>query len=84
MGYMNDEKLAKRRFVQEELTAVLHAATNGCVGECWYECDGVTETVKVSYRPALREEEVITVNVTGDSRWSVTKDVMKAVAKRFE
>ncbi|MBQ9004086.1 MAG: hypothetical protein IJ087_19760 [Eggerthellaceae bacterium] len=84
MAYMNDEKLTKQRFVQEELTGMLHSATNGCVGECWYEFDGANELVRVSYRPDPKTSEVITVNVTADSRWAIAKDVMRAVAKRFE
>lgn len=84
MAYMNDEKLRKSRFVQEELTAMLYRATGGFIKECRYKFDGVCEIVHVTTAPATFKTDTFAVNVTADSLWAIAKDVMKAVAERYE
>lgn len=86
MAYMTDEKIAKKNFIENELQAMLHAATMGCAGRLSYGLDHDTaeEYVIVRWRPDAKTAESFLVNVTGDSRWAIAKDVMKAVAKRFE
>lgn len=69
----------KGRFVCLELTDMLKAATHGVVSECMFERDDAQETVHV-----FTVTQPFAVNVTGDSLWSTAKDVMKAVAERYE
>lgn len=84
MESQDAERLEKRRFVQEELTGMLRTATGGLAAECFYEHDGADEVVKVLYGQRRGEREVISVNVTCDSLWAIAKDVMRAVARRYE
>ena len=79
-----DEQLAKMRFVEDELTPMLKAATDGYVYTCWYEADGDDELVKVAVKPPAAPVEAFPVNVSCDSLWALAKDVMRAVAERFE
>ena len=83
-GYMSDEQAIKSRFVQEELSGMLRAATGGFVKECRYEPFGSFEIVNVATSVGLFKTDTFAVNVTGDSLWAIAKDVMAAVAQRFE
>ena len=70
----------KELFVQEELTALLRDATGGWVTECWYERKLGRETVHVK----TQGNEPLEVDVTADSLWAIARDVMSAVAERYE
>lgn len=76
------EQVLKMHFVENELTEALIGATYGYVRRCEYLVDGPDEYVIVTTNrdggPTLN------VNVTADSHWAILKDVMKAVAKRYE
>ena len=75
----------KELFVELDLAGTLHEATRGCVIGAYYRRRMCEEFVDVVYRNMPEAApDVITVNVTGDSPWAVLKDVMKAVAFRFE
>lgn len=86
MAYMTDEKICKRRFVQEELSALLYAATRGCVPEAYYELTPLgEEVVTIVWRPHPRKDPSrIAVNVTGDSPWAIVKDVMRLVSELYD
>ena len=80
---MTDRELEQRNkasFVESELSDVLNAATDGYVHHCEYAVEGPEEYVLVTLDHYLTEY----VNVTGDSLWAILKDVMKAVASRYE
>ena len=77
------ELIRKMTFVENELSDVLLAATGGFADRCDYIVDGPEEYVVVTLdRDA--SPSTLNVNVTSDSRWAILKDVMKAVAKRYE
>lgn len=74
------EQRNKASFVESELSDVLNAATDGYVHHCEYVVDGPNELVIVT----LGHDSTLMVNVTADSPWAILKDVMKAVARRYE
>lgn len=76
---MTYEQQAKQRFVERRLGPMLQAATDGFVSGCSYYTWGANEEVLVT-----TEGKIIAVNVTCDSKWAVAKDVMRAVANRFD
>ena len=82
--FANDEQCWKYSFVINELTEVLNRATNCFVGHCQYHVEGPEEFVDVFLNYGKGDFETLTVNVTADSNWAILKDVMKAVARRFE
>ncbi|MBQ9002034.1 MAG: hypothetical protein IJ087_09290 [Eggerthellaceae bacterium] len=85
MPTMTDEKIAKQRFVQEELAAMLRAATGGFVHSCEYDGSfNGYEIVYVATHPDPWAIDFFAVDVTGDSHWEIAKDVMKTVAERYE
>lgn len=80
---MTDRELEQRNkasFVESELSDVLNTATDGFAHHCEYVVDGPNELVIVT----LGRDSTLTVNVTADSPWAILKDVMKAVASRYE
>lgn len=76
------EQDAKACFVENELADLLIAATRGYVRTCEYFTSSGGEFVIVTAYSATDRGDFL-VNITGDSLWVITKDVMKAVAKRF-
>lgn len=84
MELMTDEQIRKAVFVEVDLTRALREATWGYVDYCEYKVDGPDETVIVKTVDGAGRYDTFGVNVTGDSRWAILKDVMKAVAKRYE
>ena len=80
---LTNEQSSKASFVDSELTEVLNSATNGFVDCCEYYTNGQDEFVIVK-TVAGDSRAGITVNVTCDSLWAILKDVMRAVAARFE
>ena len=83
MGNAN-EALLKETFVTSELQKMLEEATGGYVERLAYEKLGPYEIVDVTTRQGVGEKLTFGVNVTGDSRWAIAKDVMKAVAEHYE
>lgn len=78
------EMIEKRVFVSGELTAMLRRALRGA----WligldYNFDGANEIVTVEHNSADGRHEVH-VNVTGDSKWAIAKDVMKAISEIYD
>ena len=69
----------KARFVRGELTGMLRVATRGAITGLEYEKKGPVELVHV-----LTVTQPFAVDVTADSLWAISKDVMKAVSKRYE
>lgn len=84
MKDMLTEMMEKRLFVENELCAMLRRALRGgwLVG-LFYGFDGADEVVTVEYQAGDGRRESY-VNVTGDSRWAIAKDVMKAVTELYE
>ena len=72
----------KREFVQEYLAPMLHFATRGYVADLEYRVGehGEFEFVKV----VTEVGEGYSVNVALDSDWAIAKDVMRAVARKYE
>lgn len=84
MRDMLTEMIEKRVFVSGELTAMLRRAVRGS----WligldYGFDGTNEIVTVEHVAADGRHEVH-VNVTGDSKWAIAKDVMKAISELYD
>ena len=79
MSRMSSEQQAKQRFVERKLGPMLVAATDGFVSGCSYSTWGAEEEVLVTAGGKL-----FAVNVTCDSPWAIVKDVMRAVAGRYE
>lgn len=75
------EQQRKQRFVERRLGPMLADATDGWVTTCAYGAWRDEEFVTVhnwGYEPVLQ------VDVSCDSRWAILKDVMRAVAARYE
>lgn len=81
---MTDEQTNKQLFVTGPLTTLLIAATGGFVDYLGYEAHGDDEVVHVTVRPSVAVNDTFSVNVSCDSKWAIAKDVMAAVAKRYE
>ncbi len=84
MKLLTDEQIRKAVYVEVDLGRALREATWGYVERCEYVVHGPEEYVVVTFNVVAIEPCTLTVNVTGDSRWAILKDVMKAVAKRYE
>lgn len=84
MTTMEEERAGKRLFVEGELAAMLSEATGGWVARLDYDARGQYEVVHVTTVPALFLTDTFGVDVTADSKWAIAKDVMRAVAARFE
>lgn len=81
---LTDEQFWKANFVASELSEALNCATRGFVDYCEYRVKGPEEFVIVRLTYDDGKYDTMTVNVTSDSNWAILKDVMKAVAARFE
>ena len=83
---MGDEQIyaEKADFVKDELAAMLRKATCGWVTCCGYEHYQGVEVVHVGYALDEHADGRFDVNVTADSPWAIAKDVMRAVAERYE
>ena len=68
----------KASFVENELSTMLRAATNGVVRGLSYERQGAEEFVVVDMCTRMFD-----VNVTADSLWAIAKDVMRSIAERY-
>ena len=84
MSDMLTEMIEKRVFVSGELTAMLRRAVRGS----WligldYGFDGANEIVTVEHI-AGDGRRLTEVNVTGDSKWAIAKDVMKAISELYD
>ena len=80
-----EEVRSKSEFVRGELADLLAEATRGYVCACNYEYRlDETESVLVFYKPDESHVDSFSVDVTADSRWAIAKDVMRAVARRYE
>ena len=77
---MTDEQARKKLFVSGALTTLLREATGRYVLHLHYHVDGHDEIVTVTYASMTQQD----VNVSCDSEWAIAKDVMSAVADRFE
>lgn len=78
---MTDEQMGKKHFVENKLAETLSAATGGYVWSLDYGVFGAEEVVHV-YTCGV--SKALVVNVTSDSLWAIAKDVMRAVADRYE
>lgn len=78
------EQLGKKSFVEAELAEMLAAATDGFVRSLEYDARGCFEVVHVVTSPSLFKTDTFGVDVTADSPWAIAKDVMRAVASRYE
>ena len=81
---LSAEQLDKKSFVESELTEMLAAATHGFVISLEYDARGHFEVVHVTTCLGLFKRDTFGVDVTADSLWAIAKDVMRAVAERFE
>lgn len=81
---MSCEQLEKKSFVEAELAEMLAAATNGFVRSLEYDARGCFEVVHVVTTPRPFMKDTFGVDVTADSLWAIAKDVMRAVASRYE
>ena len=77
---MTEEQNDKQLFVTGALTTLLVAATGGFVKYLVFTAHGDDEMVRVSFA----NSSYVDVNVSCDSKWALAKDVMAAVAKRYE
>jgi len=84
MPNLTNEQLWKHNYVANELTDALNCATRGFVDYCEYHVKGAEEFVQVKLVLCNGNYDTMTVCVTGDSLWAILKDVMRAVAKRYE
>ena len=78
---MTDEQMEKKHFVEKTLAGMLSAATEGVVWSLDYGVFGAVEVVHVY---TCGKSKALVVDVTADSLWAIAKDVMRAVADRYE
>lgn len=78
---MTAEQAFKKRFAERLLGPMLAEATKGLVKGLEYGARRDDEWVEVAYSlPPWTQR----VDVSCDSKWAIAKDVMRAVAKRYE
>ena len=78
---MTAEQAFKKRFVERQLAPMLAEATKGFVKGLAYGARRDDEWVDVEYTLPPWDDRV---NVSCDSKWAIVKDVMGAVAERYE
>lgn len=84
MKDMLTEMIEKRNFVENELEEMLRfAVRGGWLEYLRYGFDGTNEVVAINYRDGDNRFSS-DVNVTGDSKWAIANDVMRAVAELYE
>ena len=73
---LSGEKAKKKAFVDNELSKVIKAATNGAVKELLYLTpDDYEEIVEIAYENGYVKQ----ARVSGDSLWGILVDVVKVV-----
>lgn len=70
---------AKAAFVHDQLGPLILAATRGVCCVIGYEREAGRETVLLHYK-----DEPLAVDVTCDSEWAITKDVMRMVSRWYD
>lgn len=83
MEVLGREYEQKRRFVSEELTAMLYTATGAFVRECAYDASFGVEMVNVYVGADPKHVTVVPVNVTTFSLWAIAKALIEEVTKRY-
>lgn len=84
MRGMTDEQIWKCSFVENELAEAFNVATDGFVDNLEYRVDGAEEFVVIGLVGSKGRYESLAANVTADSKWAILKDVLRAVAARYE
>lgn len=79
---MNDEHQRKAAFVTERMLPMLACATRGMVTDMQYRTNVESDWEIVWVE--LNGQDGPKVNVTGDSEWAICKDVLKALAEKYE